>query len=171
MKTLFLFILLVACIVVHAQLHLTVDTFNGDTTISTGYQALNTHALGGKNAVTDSVIGVRVISRKQSTYWLFFSFIPYDIPAANIRISNRNFAYIKTAKDYYYRIRYTGKTYTSSTNTKANFYIDVTDYAAQLSRAVITNINLETSVLYHSIQLQDTSQQTIANIINALLSY
>src|SRR3954471_18122048 len=161
MKPLFLFILLCTGIASSAQLSLTKFVLGKDTAICTNSQVLHTNTSGSTFKVTDDVIGVKMISRKKNSYWLYFFFFPNDIPASTVNISSKRYAYIRTAQDKYYRIPYSGKAFTYSTKAKASFFIDITNYAWQLKDEVITDVRLETSVLYHAIELKDTSQRII----------
>ncbi len=142
-----------------------------DTAICTSSQPLRTDTSGSTMKVTDDVIGVKMIGRKRNSYWLYFFFVPKDIPASEVTISSKRYAYIRTAQNKYYRIPYSGKAFTYATKTKASFFIDITNYVSRLKDEEITDVRLETSVLYHAIKLKDTSQQTIARIVNALISY
>ena len=172
MKALYISILLsIVGLIVNAQVQISTSVYNGDTTISTDFQPLYTVDSGRTNKATDNVVGVHTISGKKNTYWLFFYFFPTDIPAANISVSGQHYAYFQTAENKYYRIPYTGKTYTYSTKAKAGFFIDITKYATQLKDELITHVRLQTSVLYHEIELKDTSQFVIADIVTALLSH
>lgn len=122
MKTLFLFIFICIVFTGSAQLSLTKFVLGKDTAICTNSQVLHTEKTGHTFKVTDDVIGVKMISRKKSSYWLYFFFFPNDIPASTVDISSKRFAYIRTAQDRYYRIPYSGKAFMYSTNTKASFF-------------------------------------------------
>lgn len=171
MKPLFLFVLLYICVTIKAQLPVSANTFNGDTVVSTNYEVLDADTTGGKVKVTDNVVGVRIISRKEDSYWLYFYFIPNDIPASSVSISDKQYAYLITAQNKCYRVPYSGRAFRYSTSAKAGFFIDITNYAMQLKNEVITGIRFETSVLYHAVELKDESQAAIAHIVDALLSY
>ncbi len=171
MKSLYIFILFsLVCFTANAQMHMSTSVYNGDTTISTDFQTLYGADSGHTTKPADNVVGVRTISGKKSTYWLFFYFYPSDIPAAAVTISGHHYAYFKTAEDKYYRIPYSGKAYTYSTKAKAGFFIDITRYVQQLKDELITHVRLQTSVLYHEVELKETSQFVIADVVTALLS-
>jgi hypothetical protein len=171
MKPLFLFIFLCTGIASSAQLSLTKFVLGDDTAICTNSQPLHTDTSGSTVKVTDDVIGVKMTGRKKNSYWLYFFFIPDDIPDSTVSISSKRFAYIRTAQDRYYRIPYSGKAFSYSTKTKVSFFIDITNYASRLKDEVITDVRLETSVLYHAIELKDTTQKTIARVVNTLMAY
>src|SRR4051794_10764520 len=95
MKPLFLFIFICIGFTSSAQVSLTKFVLGKDTAISTNSQILHTEKTGGTIKVTDDVIGVKMISRKRNSYWLYFFFFPGDIPASAVNISSKHYAYIR----------------------------------------------------------------------------
>src|SRR5438309_6917608 len=104
MKPLFLFIFLYISSAGSAQLSLTKFVLGEDTAICTNSQVLHADTSGSTVKVTDNVMGVKMTGRKKNSYWLYFFFIPDDIPASAVNISNKRFAYLRTVQDKYYRI-------------------------------------------------------------------
>lgn len=146
----------------------TVDSYTGDTIVSTGFDTLKTAQTGDKNAIPDRVVGVKTVHKNKSTYWLFFYFSTSDITSKPVKISTRNFAYFVKTNNEYLRMPYNGKAYQYSGKDNAGFFIDVTNYLSRLQSASIKIIRFETSQLYHEIILPDEKAQTIADIIKKL---
>ncbi len=170
MKTTLLLLILISLpAATRAQLTVTVDSFTGDSTVSTAFDTLSIEKIEGKEVVTAKVVGVKSISKKKSTYWLFFYFLSTE--AANIRISNSNYAYFKTINNQFFRIPYKGKPQSYSEKDNAGFFVDVTNYTRALSHVEITDVRLETSHLYEQITLKQPYRRKISDLVGMLLAY
>ena len=148
------------------ELTITVDSYTGDTTISTGFDTLS---MGKQNSIIpDRVVGVRSKHKGESKYWLFFYFSTSDIPSKGVKISSKNFAYFIQTNNEYIRLPYTGRAGNYSDKDNAGFFIDITNYISRLQFAKIKMIRFETSTLYHEIVLPEKNMLSIANIVNKL---
>lgn len=146
----------------------TVDSYTGDSIISTGFDTLKTAKMDDKNSIPDRVVGVKTIHKSKSTYWLFFYFSTSDITSNPVKISSKNFAYFVKTNNEYLRMPYNGKAFQYSGKDNAGFFIDITNYLSRLQSSNIKIIRFETSQLYHEILLPEGKTQAIADIIDKL---
>lgn len=146
-----------------------VDSYSGDSTISTGFDTLSLGKLNESHRQPDRVVGVKTVHKKQSQYWLFFYFSTSDITQHPVVISKKNFAYFVKPNNEYLRIPYTGKPSTYSGKDNAGFFLNITNYLDRLQSAKIKFIRFETSDLYHEIILPENKSNAIANIVNVLV--
>ncbi len=161
--------LLSACNGVYAQkLTTTVDSYTGDTTLSTGFDTLNAITTG-KNGVADRVVGVKNIHKGESKYWLFFYFSTSDITQKSVSISKKNFAYFVLNNNEYLRFPYSGRAGNYTAKDNAGFFIDVTNSIGRMQSAKIKLIRFETSTLYHEIKIPESKALLIADIVNKLV--
>lgn len=143
-----------------------VDSYTGDTTVSTGFDTLS---FPSKTGIPDRVTGVKTTHKKLSKYWLFFYFSTSDITSHPVNISKKNYAYFVMPNNEYLRLPYTGKPSSYSGKDNAGFFIDITPYLSRLRSAKFSIIRFETSELYHEIILPQKNQTMIADIVNRLL--
>lgn len=146
----------------------TVDSFTGDSIVSTGFDTLKTAKTDEKNSIPDRVVGVKTTHKRKSTYWLFFYFSTSDITSNPVKIGPKNFAYFVKTNNEYLRLPYNGKALQYSGKDNAGFFIDITDYISRLQSASIKIIRFETSQLYHEILLPENKTQAIADIVKKL---
>ncbi|MDQ2753169.1 MAG: hypothetical protein M3R72_09120 [Bacteroidota bacterium] len=146
-----------------------VDSYSGDSTISTGFDTLSLGKSTETNHIPDRVVGVKTVHKKQPQYWLFFYFSTSDITKHPVNISKKNFAYFVKTNNEYLRIPYTGKPSTYSGKDNAGFFLNITNYLDRLQSAKIKFIRFETSQLYHEIILSENKSDAIANVVNALI--
>jgi len=151
------------------QVTTTVDSFTGDTTVSTSFDTLNVPDTNSKNVVADRVVGVRTTHKGENTYWLFFYFSTADLSSKPVKISPKNYAYFLKTNNEYLRIPYKGKTSTYSGKDNAGFFVDITNYLSNLQFAEIQSLRFETSELYHEVVIPKEKMNKISDIINTLL--
>ncbi len=164
-----LFFFLFSFVVRSQELTISVDSFTGDSTISTGFDTLRASQPGENNGIPDRVVGVRTVHKGESKFWLFFYFSTSDITSKPVKISKKNYAYFVKTDNEYLRVPYTGRASTYSGKDNAGFFIDITDYLDRLQIASVKIIRFETSQLYHEILVPQKNQNTIADIVNKLI--
>lgn len=171
MKTLaIIFFILFLCKGVSAQqLTTTVDSYTGDTIISTGFDTLSFTDVNGKSVIADRVVGVKNIHKGESKYWLFFYFSTGDITQKSVSISKKNFAYFVLNNNEYLRFPYSGRAGNYSAKDNAGFFIDITNNLGRLQSAKIKMIRFETSNLYHEIKVPEKKMLTVAEMVNKLI--
>ena len=161
-------VLFMFCSVQAQQLTKMVDSYTGDSTISTGFDTLSAAKTNSSNAIPDRVVGVKTVHKKQTQYWLFFYFSTSDITQHMVNISKKNFAYFVQTNNEYLRMPYSGKPSSYSGKDNAGFFINITNYISRLQTAKIKIIRFETSTLYHEIKLASDKAGSIADIVNLI---